>query len=329
MTDIALLLEPTRDEPPCGRNLEYDAAYQELERAVQGKPEQVIGDHTIPAVPPNWPEVQNLAAGLLGQSKDLRIAIWMARALVRQEGLAGLASGMELLEGLLTRYWDTIHPQPDPDDQDMTIRLNALASLANLDFLLGDLRAAIMIQATSHEILTVRDVEGALGRLPATTSPSLAQVETALRDAPDRAARTFEYLDRAAQACQAIQRLVMEQVGASQAPDLKPLLSTLRALLGLRPDTPAEETTVDSELEAGPQTPPQQVSAKGIQSRQDALRMLDLVCDYLEKQEPSNPAPLLIRRAQKLMTMGFLDIIQDLAPDGLVQVKNLAGLDKG
>jgi type VI secretion system protein ImpA len=51
------------------------------------------------------------------------------------------------------------------------------------------------------------------------------------------------------------------------------------------------------------------------------------VCEWLERNEPSNPAPLLIRRSQRLMTKSFIDIIRDLVPDGLSQVEKLAGTD--
>lgn len=49
--------------------------------------------------------------------------------------------------------------------------------------------------------------------------------------------------------------------------------------------------------------------------------------DSIERNEPSHPAPLLIQRAQRLMTKSFVEIIRDLAPDGMGQVQMLAGPD--
>ena len=60
-------------------------------------------------------------------------------------------------------------------------------------------------------------------------------------------------------------------------------------------------------------------------SRGDVLRTLDNACSWIEQHEPSNPAPLLIRRAQRLMNKNFLEIIRDLAPDGVDQVERIAG----
>ena len=62
-----------------------------------------------------------------------------------------------------------------------------------------------------------------------------------------------------------------------------------------------------------------------LRSREDVIRVLDRVCQYLDRHEPSNPAPLLIRRAQRLLSMNFLDIMKDIAPDALATVENIAG----
>ncbi|MDQ6640844.1 MAG: type VI secretion system protein TssA, partial [Pseudomonadota bacterium] len=66
-------------------------------------------------------------------------------------------------------------------------------------------------------------------------------------------------------------------------------------------------------------------AAGAIASRDDVFRALDRACEWIERNEPSNPAPLLIRRAQRLMSKNFIDIIRDLAPDGLSQVERIAG----
>ena len=66
-----------------------------------------------------------------------------------------------------------------------------------------------------------------------------------------------------------------------------------------------------------------------IATRDDVVRTLDKLCEWFERNEPSNPAPLLLRRAQRLMSKSFIDIVRDLAPDGLTQIERLAGVDSG
>ena len=53
--------------------------------------------------------------------------------------------------------------------------------------------------------------------------------------------------------------------------------------------------------------------------------MLALLCQYLEKNEPTNPVQILLRRAQRMMQMGFLELLRDMAPDGLDQAEKVVG----
>jgi type VI secretion system protein ImpA len=63
-----------------------------------------------------------------------------------------------------------------------------------------------------------------------------------------------------------------------------------------------------------------------ISSREDAIRQLERVCAWIERNEPSHPAPLLIRRAQRLMRKSFFEIIRDLVPDGIETIERIAGV---
>jgi type VI secretion system protein ImpA len=59
----------------------------------------------------NWPAVVRACEQTLTtQSKDLQLAAWLTEALARIDGFAGLQAGLQLIRGLLERYWDTLHP---------------------------------------------------------------------------------------------------------------------------------------------------------------------------------------------------------------------------
>ncbi len=62
-----------------------------------------------------------------------------------------------------------------------------------------------------------------------------------------------------------------------------------------------------------------------INSRDDAIRVLDKVCDYFLRHEPSSPVPLLLRRARRLVSKNFMEIMRDMAPEGLPQVEKIRG----
>jgi type VI secretion system protein ImpA len=55
--------------------------------------------------------------------------------------------------------------------------------------------------------------------------------------------------------------------------------------------------------------------------------MLDQICDFYSRSEPSSPVPLLLKRAQRLAKMSFFEIINDLTPDSISQLKVIAGKD--
>ena len=52
-----------------------------------------------------------------------------------------------------------------------------------------------------------------------------------------------------------------------------------------------------------------------------------MVCEYLERAEPTNPAPLFLRRARNLIGHNFLQLMKVLAPDALAAVAKVVGVD--
>ena len=125
--DVEQFLEPISPELPCGDDLEYDQEFGEMERAAQPVAEQQFGETVIEGQEPQWKQVRSKALGLLTRTKDLRVAVLLARAVVRTDGLAGFCEAIAVVRGLVQQYWEHVHPQLDPDDGlDPTIRVNTL-----------------------------------------------------------------------------------------------------------------------------------------------------------------------------------------------------------
>jgi type VI secretion system protein ImpA len=339
MLDLEALLLDTRGQSPCGPDLEHDLSFFELEEAARGKPEQRIGEAIKPGEEPKWPMVAELSSKLLLRTKDLRIAIHLTRALTRTEGLAGLAAGLSLVEALLSRHWDEVHPRLEDDrGGDPTTRVNALAPLADPQCLIKDLRDTYLVNSREHGQVQARDVEVALGRLlpvragDASAVKSLDEIHTQIAAALAMDSSAPSALRKALEHAVAIQTLMADRVGSDRAIDLKPLVQPLESLLEVcdaaisgRPVAKGGALAAragGSSLAANASPP-----ARGSEvcSRDEAVRVLDLVCEYLEHHEPSNPAPLFIRRAQRLMQMNFVEIVRDLLPDSLSNLERLAG----
>ena len=326
--DLQLLLSPLAVDLPSGDDLVYDPAFVAMELAGAGKPERQYGDRIYPEEAPDWTAVHELAAALAGRTRDLRVAVWLTRSGARLQGLAGFAQGLALVRGLIDGLWDSVHPMLDASEgNDPTMRLNAIAPLGFPAAALADLRAAAL--APIRGSLTVRDIELGLGRAeaqPGESVPTEAGVVQALQALLPQHPDVVAHAAAAREAAAAITAALDREVGAGQSPDLAGLNSLL-VLLVASLDRARGVSGATAELQPpGSAALPSAGADSGvIRNRADAASALERVCEWIERNEPSHPAPLLIRRAQRLLDKSFLEIVRDLAPDGLSQVELIAG----
>lgn len=323
--DIEPLLSDLQGDAPCGVDLEYDPAFLALLEAGAGKPET----QWSPAVPPEWFAVLDQSLQLARRTRDLRVAVWVTRAAAHVHGLIGAVRGLQLVQGLIDRHWDLVHPRLDSGDgNDPAMRVSALAPLAHPDAGLADVRAATLTEERAG--LRVRDLELGVGRaepVAGETVPTKEGLLKALATAIEATPGLNETLLAGHEAVVRIDTALAERIGPDRGPDFAPLkeLFAVVALAARRVNGTAEVEAAPSAGAAASARP--MASAPGtISSREDALEALQRVSDWIERNEPSNPAPLLIRRAQRLMSKNFLEIIRDLVPDGMGQIEKLAGI---
>lgn len=324
--DLESLLAPLPGDAPCGVNLEYDPAFQALEEAAAGKPERQY-DKIYPAELPDWPAVRELALGLAARTRDLRVAVWLVRSGARVEGFSAAVQGLQLLHGLIERHWEHVHPLLDEsENNDPTARLSAFAPFMR-DAGLADLRAAGLTPVRGS--ITVRDLELAYGNaeaLPGESVPTRDGATPAVVAAQSLVSGLAADMAHGTVLVQGIEKSLDARLGAAQSPDLRPLRKLFDCVA-------AADRAVRGGAEAGVEVAQgaavaAAVAGQGIgaiESREDAIRLLQRVCEWIERNEPSNPAPLLIQRAQRLMKKNFMEIIRDLMPDGLGQIEKLAG----
>jgi type VI secretion system protein ImpA len=339
------LLLPVGEASVTGEDLEYDADFMALERAAATKAERAMGDAVKAAEEPDWDRVRTLAEALLARSKDLRVAVHLSTAWMRIAGLPGWSIGLGLVRGLLENFWDGVHPQLDAeDDNDPTARVNAIVPLGDALSVLGYFRTAPFVQSPRLGRFSLRDLRIANGSLKTSAGegdegqPSLADIEACCVDCPEEqllasAAAVAQILEHA----KAIDGIFNEQVGTA-GPDLKPLLSDafeLRKFLDAQAArrAPADDTDEaeadDDSAEAGMVAGAGVAASNGrIQSADDVRRRLDELCDYYARTEPSSPIPLLLRRAQRLVGKTFVDLMQDLAPGGISELRVISGSDE-
>ncbi|WP_233853356.1 type VI secretion system protein TssA [Paraburkholderia sp. HD33-4] len=324
---------------PCGDDLEYDPDFLALEQVVNGKPEVQFGETMVAATPPDWKVAEALSLDLLTKGRDLRVAVHLARALLNRRRFAGFAEGLALVEGLLEQRWDHVYPQLDADDDnDPTARVNALAALVETSGMLVDVRDAPLASSRAHGVVSLRDIEYATGEVPLAKgieAPSLSSIDAVIADAHEDASDAHTALLAASHSAMRIETVLTERVGAARSIDLSPLTKLLRRaadFLGERLNDAAGSPEASSDGEAGTGervgAAPAAVPVSGdITDRQDVIRMIDKICAYYERHEPSSPVPLLLQRARRLVDKNFMEILQDLAPEGMSQARQVGGIE--
>ncbi|WP_406695976.1 type VI secretion system protein TssA [Singulisphaera sp. Ch08] len=110
-------LAPISGENPSGRNLAYEAVYDELREARRSEDDTLQGDWQRKAKTADWERVIELGTEILqGQSKDLQVAAWITEALGRRHAFGGLRDGFLLMLGIQEQFWETYYPEIDDGD---------------------------------------------------------------------------------------------------------------------------------------------------------------------------------------------------------------------
>jgi type VI secretion system protein ImpA len=322
------------DDGPCGPDLEYDNAFLELSKAAEGKPETQFDK----GAPPDWRQVRGLVEALFDRARDLRVAVLWARAQLSLVGVGALVPGLHLINGLMRTHWETLHPVPDPSDNDPYARANALAVLPQMEGLLGDLLGASLVRLKGVGDIRLRDVEVALGNLPAREEePSYTRehLERMFGAGTQEVAGLRATLLDAQQGIKDLGALMDEHFGSGSSAENKPLAELIAHALQLVP-APAEDVQAEGEGDAddsedGGSGGTARASKAGlsgsVNNRADAVRAIELVCAYLERYEPTNPAQLFLRRASGLLERNFLELLKELAPGSLDEVARIVGVD--
>jgi type VI secretion system protein ImpA len=358
--DVDALLTELSAEAPAGADLEYDPGIMELETLARGTPEAVMGDKIKPAEEPEWPAVKDAATALFEKTRDLRVAMILATALLKTDGVAGFRDGTALVRGFVERLWDHFYPKLDPDDNnDPTVRVNILkgfdgdGSAADLYKFKQRLREAILTNSKQRiGAFSYRDIQIATGELPPPPQkdgqevkpPDMALINAAFEDtSTEDLIDTQTALQDALDQLKATDAALAEKAGPGIGPDLtaindvlKQLKGTIDGQLGKRGIGEAPAPSVDGGDAGGSASDGGFSGGAGgaragvalsgeISSRADVLRVLDKICEYYDQFEPASPVPIFMKRAKKLVTMSFVDVIRELAPEAMSKIDLYTG----
>jgi type VI secretion system protein ImpA len=300
------LLQPIAAGSPGGDDLSEDADFIALQQAV--RPASYGKD-------PDYDTAEMLAQALLSsKSKDLQVAVFYAETLVHKYGFGGLRQAVDLIQGLLEKYWDNLHPR------ELSYRRGPLASLGSEDFAirlqlipLNDVGHTYWDYRQGSNIPTQAEAEAddkarvkrdallADGKIPLEVfNAGVAQTSKAFYK------QIVADIGGSLSGLQKVDTATKERFGKNDAPSYRELRLALESLQTLLKDLLAQKLLVDpdpvepepaegAEGEAGPGEE-RQLSAT-VTSVADAESRVIAAAHFLRKNNPVSPTAYLLLRS--------------------------------
>ena len=355
--DLAALLAPIAAETPSGTDLREDYSPNSLyfrlrdarteardaERAAdaprsENDPVPVGGSSAVPLAT-RWRTVRELATeALTAHCKDLEIAAWLTEALLRSDGLIGLAAGFRLMAGLAENFWDDVFPRPD--EEGIATRVAPITGLNGLD------REGTLIQPLGKLVLFERPTDGSpfslsqyeqsaglLGPEQRLASLSFDVVENEARAAGG--AHFAQLRGQAAEAAEAWRALgqVLEQRAGADAPPttrIRELIEHIKDAAD-RFATPEAEASPEDAAPAADEAGGMAVAVPGpaagrLSSREDALRTLTQIAEFFRRTEPLSPIAYTLQEAVRRSRMTWPELLEEIVPDALSRSAILTSL---
>lgn len=344
MINIEEMLVDHDGETVCGDNYEYDVLLVEIRQAIEGKPEQQFGDdHIIEGEEPDWKLVKKNALALCSKTHNLEVMISLTQALAHLEGYSGLADGSALIAGAIEKYWDCLHPQIDPDDNDPIERINLFAIFKDFSFLLA-VQKLVLVSARGVGAVNLYDIRKArqADANEEETSNSVRLVDAVfkacdsqdLKDVSNTLQQCIGNFENITSLMRQVENI--GDVGAPAFSELLVILNEAKKIVGtyLSDMEPAiSQENVDMDTDSNAVNSDAVVSSsssrnKGINSRADVIAALEEIEAYFIKNEPGSPIPLILRRAKGLVDKDFITLMEDLAPDSVHQVGLVLGTNE-
>lgn len=316
--DIEALLAPISDDAPSGPDLSYDDG----RIAVEGAFESSFSDDSERSTDFNWQETIDSIVEQLGRSKDVWLPVYLMRAGAFAGQLDTVQDGAALLVGLLDRFWDTVHPELD--EYGLQGRVGPCQSLAGIPEFLGPLRKMTLVAHPRLGAYSSADFERFASG--GSSEDGYGMFRAAMQElGPDEIAAVSEKVEAISASLVGVDAIFTMHADG-EGPNLATCHDALKQLrAALKPYGPqSDEPDEAGDAEAGYDDGDAGASSGGklsgkVDSREDVMRALDAIADYYRRREPSSPVPLALQRARNWVTLDFMTILKDIAPESIAE----------
>src|SRR5436190_838851 len=345
--DIEAMLQPISEESPSGESLRYSGIHDEINEARRADVNLNQGAWQTELKVADYRRVIDLAVpAITSQSKDLQVAAWLSESLIKTHGFTGLRDSIQLLTGLQSNFWDTLHPEVD--EGDMEGRANAIAwfesqgafAVKAIPFTGGDGYSLIDWEDSKTfdfpdniEMLETAE-QVRLNELKAQAEQQRRVTGDLWRKAVMATRRVqMEEVNYAVDECWAglkeLNAVIEEKYDRNQMPGLtafrkaldevhtqiKKLLEEKRAE---EPDEVEEEAGEEGGVNEDGTPRPAGIATGAISNRKDALKRLNDIAEFFQKTEPHSPISYIVQRAVKWGNMPLESWLQDVIKDETV-----------
>ncbi|HYD45419.1 MAG TPA: type VI secretion system protein TssA [Phenylobacterium sp.] len=326
--DLDRLLAPVSDESPAGEDLAYDPERQEIEQAFEGSVSIDTTGETAAAADIDWRNIVSLIEAQSGRTKDVWLAVYLARAGARMGQLATVEIGVEYLAGLLEQFWDTVHPQLE--EYGFQGRKGPCDSLTTIGDFLAPLERTAILEHPRLGRFTAADLKRFAAGAEAEDGYGMFRAALAETSDADLAA-ALEAFSRIEGAIKRVDGVLTGKGEGGEATNFRPTydaIAEIRKAISAFVTSAVTQETEQAAAEAadGGQPAGGDVGPRiggQVQTREDVIRALDAVADYYRRREPTSPVLLLLQRAREWVNLDFLAILQDIAPDSLDQARKV------
>lgn len=275
--------------------------------------------------------LRDKTSDLLSQrGKDLRLVPHLGAACTSIDGLDGYVAALKLAAVLLKTYPNTLFPLPDESDPtDVWERANAVSDLLWGDGIRALLGQVVVVDARQSGRLTLAEVGGSLRGDIAVPEVVQAELDMALYELGPERVQQLLIVMRAIEASTAELVLAFD-AGALPAPRVADTFGRAASRVST---FAGDGAAAAGRAQTEPSTDSASVASQGVKgegglrSRDDARRAIQDVIRLIERLEPGHPAPLLLKRAYRLIGMNFFDIIKDMAPNAMSDIERIVGTE--
>lgn len=323
-------LAPVADDAPCGKDLDSsgDEEYMRIERDI----EQTEDSR-------EWKKLKKDILKALTTTKDFRLLSRFSRTLLQTEDspIKGLVDGLYLTKEYIDKYWDCVYPPEDKEDPDEKFadRVNAVAEFGSWSSVVLPLRKKRPLLSFNgmepyflEDLVAFQNGDVVADKQPpkdifdALSSKEKKQVDIAL-----------EHFILAQDIANSIKELLLSKTEIAfidfdtyLLPNLQEGISALSELSpNAEKPSPSNENNQTTDTSTSNNTSPSLKSSGSVQSREDVIKLLDMICGYYETNEPSSPIPLLLKRARGIVHKDFLEVLEELVPDSVSMTEPVFG----